>query len=145
MSISSRITAPSLRIKPRMERILALPLAALLLTACAGTDFRTDYQKSQDRAAAFIAANPTLSAKKQEAIRRATLLAGMSRSEVVASWGQPVIVQTYRNGTQELWYFGCHWPHICNDHDEDTDFPLPDEIFNSHALFENGKLVQWHG
>lgn len=126
-------------------KFLSLTLAGTILAACAGTDFRTEYQKAQDRAANFIAANPTLSTNKQTAIRKAQLLSGMSKHEVIASWGRPAIVQAYRGGAQELWYFGCHWPHICTDSDEDSSFPAPDEIFNSHALFENGKLVEWHG
>jgi hypothetical protein len=118
-------------------------LAATVLAACSGTGFKTDYQVAQERAAAFIAANPTLSADKKAAIRRATLVSGMAKREVIASWGRPVIVQKYRGGSQEYWLFGCHWPHICAGYDEDTDFPLPSEIYQSHAIFENGKLIKW--
>ena len=126
-------------------RLLSVSLAGGLLAACAGADLRTDYQVSRDRAAAFLAANPGLDAKKQRAIRQATLVAGMTRREVIASWGYPVIVRKFRDGAQEYWLFGCHYPHMCTDSDEDTLFPMPEDIFNSHALFENGRLVQWHG
>lgn len=126
-------------------KALSLSLAGILLAACAGADLRTDYQVARDRAATFLAANPALGTEKRNAIRNATLLAGMSKREVIAAWGRPVIVRRYRGGTQEYWLFGCYWPHICTDSDEDNNFPMPEDIFNSHALFENGALVSWHG
>ncbi|MBT5046968.1 MAG: hypothetical protein HOM58_00570 [Rhodospirillaceae bacterium] len=124
-------------------KFLSVALAGTVLTACAGADLRTDYQISRDRAAAYIAANPALSPRKQDALRKATLLTGMSKRDVIASWGRPAIVQKYHGGSQEYWLFGCHWPHTCSDSDDDGLFPMPEDIFNSRALFENGKLVRW--
>lgn len=143
MTASADTNARRPRRGSMITKILSVALAGTVLAACAGTDLRTDYQISRDRAAAYIAANPDLSTRKQDALRKATLLAGMSRREVIASWGRPAIVQKYRGGSQEYWLFGCHWPHTCSDSDEDTSFPMPEDIFNSRALFENGKLVRW--
>lgn len=145
VSANTPLKTSSSRWLSRSARLLSLSLAGTILAACTGADFRTDYQVSRDRAAAYLAANPGLGAEKEAAIRQATLVAGMTKQDVVAAWGRPVIVRNYRSGTQEYWLFGCHWPHICTDSDEDNLFPAPEDIFNSHALFESGRLVSWHG
>ena len=68
---------------------------------------------------------------------------GMSKRDVVAAWGRPVIVRNYSQGGPEYWYFGCDWPHTCNHSDSEDGYPLLDEVYQSQAEFKDGKLVYW--
>ncbi len=63
--------------------------------------------------------------------------------QVVAAWGRPALVERYRGGAVQYWYFGSSWPHHCTD--PDHRFPAPDEIYQSRALFQNGRLLEWQG
>jgi len=67
---------------------------------------------------------------------------GMTKEQIIAAWGKPAYVKRYSSRTEE-WFFGCGWPHSCETPDEDTNFPLVDEIFNSWAIFTDGKLSEW--
>ena len=74
-------------------------------------------------------------------MQRFDLRKGMTMEQVIATWGRPAVVQRYRNGAMQYWYFGCDWPHLCTTADE--MFPTPDEIYNSQAMFIDGKVVSW--
>ena len=67
---------------------------------------------------------------------------GMTKEQIIAAWGKPAYVQRYSSRTEQ-WFFGCGWPHSCETPDEDNNFPLLDEIFNSRAIFTDGKLSEW--
>ena len=99
-----------------------------------------------ERAEAYLAAHPDLPARTAAAIRSNTIHDGMTMPQVIAAWGRPVVVQKFREGKVEHWFFGCVWPHFC----EDVDFSLvrrwranPGDIYKSNALFENGVVVDW--
>ena len=123
--------------------LATLIVSALLLAGCSGAGFRTDAQILAEKAENYIAAHPELSDKTKTDIRLARLHEGMSKREVVAAWGRPVIVRKYSRNGSEYWYFGCDWPHTCSYPDEDTNYPLIDEIYESQAEFKAGKLVYW--
>jgi hypothetical protein len=116
---------------------------AVVLLACADGGLGSDYRAAHDRANAFLAANPDLAPMTANAIRALDLHQGMSMPQVVAAWGRPALVERYRGGAVQFWYFGCGWPHHCTD--PDHRFPAPDEIYQSHALFQDGRLVEWQG
>jgi hypothetical protein len=118
----------------------ALVASVLLLAGCAG--LKTDYELMRERAHAYVAAHPKLAPETAGAIRSNQVHEGMTMAQVVAAWGRPVVVQRFRNDTVQYWFFGCDWPHICTDADGRW-FPSPDEIFQSRALFDNGRLVEW--
>ena len=59
-------------------------LLGLVLSACAGTDMRTDRQVASDRVNAYLAANPETSKDVADAMRRFDLRKGMTPAEVVA-------------------------------------------------------------
>lgn len=128
-----------------VRRLACLAVGGALLAACSGAGLRTDYQIAHERAAAYVAAHPELDRETAAAIARLELRKGMSREEVIAAWGYPAVAQRFRRGTVDYWYFGCYFPHLCTDPDEESTllFPSPDQIFQSRALFENGKLVSW--
>jgi len=115
-------------------------LVALLatVTACSG-NFQTDRGIAADRANAYVAAHPKLPAGTADNILHLRVAEGMTMEQVIAAWGRPAVVNRYRNGTQQHWFFGCDWPHHCSDSDE--YFPMPDEIFSSQVVFENGIAV----
>jgi hypothetical protein len=126
-------------------RILgAMAVSALLLAGCSGAGFKTHAQILSERAESYIAAHPELDEKTKQDIRLARLHKGMSKHEVIAAWGRPVAVRKYSRAGSEYWYFGCDWPHICSYPDEDNHFfPQIDEVYESQAEFEDGKLVYW--
>ncbi len=121
----------------------SLIAVAIILSACVEGGLRTDYRLAHDRANAFLAANPDLAPTTANAIRALDLHEGMSMPQVVAAWGRPALVERYRGGAVQYWYFGCDWPHHCTD--PDHRFPAPDEIYQSRALFQNGRLLEWQG
>ena len=123
------------------RRILRiLPIAMVLaLAGCAG--MRSDYDIAHQRVAAYLQSHPDLDAQTREAMQQFDLRKGMTMEQVIATWGRPAVVQRFRNGAMQYWYFGCDWPHFCMTADE--MFPSPDEIYNSQAMFIDGKVVSW--
>ncbi len=70
----------------------------------------------------------------------------MTMEQVVAAWGPPAVVQKFRDGAVQYWFFGCDWPHFCNNLDLKLSrrlFAAPGQIYQSRALFENGVVVDW--
>ena len=114
-------------------------VVACLLAGCAG--LKSDYDIIRERAQAYVAKHPELPSKTAEAIKSNTIHKGMTMRQVVAAWGGPAVVQKFRDGVVQYWFFGCHWPHSCNE--PERMFPEPHEIFYSRALFENGVVVEW--
>lgn len=126
----------------RLRACAVLLLVAAVVWGCSG-ELKTDYQLVREYAARYVAAHPELEADTRAAILEADLRKGMTMDQVAAAWGPPVVVQRFRGGAVQYWFFGCHWPHLCTNPDDDSLFPEPDEIFQSRALFEDGRLVQW--
>ncbi len=123
------------------------PLAVaifVLVAGCAG--MKTDYEVMRQRAGEYVSAHPKLTPATAEAIRSNEIATGMTMRQVMAAWGRPVIVQRFRGGAVQYWFFGCHWPHFCTNADSDGPgwaSQSPDEIYQSRALFQDGKLVEW--
>ncbi len=122
-----------------MTTTLRLFAVVWLISGCAG--LKTDRDIARERAQTYLAAHPKLASNTAEAIRANLILDGMTMEQVVAAWGPPAVVQRFREGTLQYWFFGCDWPHFCDG--PDLDYPGPDEIFQSRALFENGVVVDW--
>jgi hypothetical protein len=118
----------------------ALVVSVVLLAGCAG--MKTDYQVMRERAGRYVAAHPGLAPGTAEAIRSNRIRAGMTMEQVIAAWGRPVLVRRFGADSQ-LWYFGCGWPHACAGSDEDTGAQLAEEIFESRAQFDIGRVVEW--
>ena len=119
----------------------AIASAALLaaLAACSG-DFRTDRTIAAERATSYVSSHPNLPAATADDISRLRARVGMTMEQAIAAWGRPAVVQRFRGGAQQFWFFGCDWPHHCSNSDDDL-FPTPNEIFSSQILFENGIAV----
>ena len=115
-------------------RLLAL---VFLVAGCAG--LKTDYEIAKERAETYVAAHPNLSSSS--AIRANTIRDGMTMEQVIAAWGRPVVIQKFRDGALQYWFFGCDWPHFCKSSNRVRSGP--DEIYYSRALFENGVVVDW--
>ena len=140
----SMTTASAVRRANCLSARLALVVSFLLLAGCAG--LKTDSQVMRERASSYVAAHPELAPRTADTIRSNEIHQGMTMEQVVAAWGRPVVVQRFRGDTVQYWFFECHWPHFCTNPDEDSRsglFPEPDEIFQSRALFQNGRLVEW--
>ena len=116
-------------------------IAALALLAGCSGQFRSDYDIAHERVAAYVKQHPGLDAETKDAMLRFELRNGMTMEEVIATWGRPAVVQRFREGQQQYWFFGCDWPHYCNVADQ--MFPTPDEVYQSRALFESGRVVAW--
>jgi len=125
------------------RRIGTILIFGALLSGCAGGSLKTDHTIAQERVQAYLAANPSLDPAIASAIGRMQLHKDMTKEQIIAAWGKPAYIQQYSAKTEQ-WFFGCGWPHSCESPDEDADFPLPDEIFNSRAIFSNGKLSEWN-
>lgn len=115
-------------------RALVLAGGLLSLAACAGLE--TDRSLAAQRAANYVVNHPDLPPATAESIRKLQARVGMTMEQVIAAWGRPAVVKSFRDGAQQQWFFGCDWPHHCSDSDE--MFPMPDEIFTSQVIFENG-------
>lgn len=111
----------------------------VLLIATALTGCKTDSQLLNDGALAYVAANPALDRKTAAAIAANRLHEGMNKEQVIAAWGEPVIVQRFDNN-REYWFFGCVWPHHCNS----ISIGQPtEEQYESRAYFKGDKLIDW--
>lgn len=131
------------RVGPGRTAIAAIALfvAAVFSAACAGSGLTTDYDMAQQRIARYLSTHPDLDPATAAAIRRAEVRKGMTAEQVVAAWGPPIEVKRFRSGALQHWFFGCNWPHICNDADE--WFPTADEIYQSSVLLENGRVIDF--
>ncbi len=124
----------------------SLRLFAVLWLVSGCTGLKTDLDIAKERAQTYLVAHPNLASNAAEAIRANTILVGMTMEQVTAAWGRPAEKEQYRDGAVQYWFFGCDWPHYCTDPDRDNRrdlFPAPDSIYQSRALFENGRLVEW--
>ena len=122
-----------------LKRILAI--AALALLAGCSLPVQTDYDIAHERVAAYIARHPDLDPETKAAMRRFELRNGMTMEQVIATWGRPVEVQRFRGGQQQYWFFGCEYPNFCSG--PDNSYSSPEDIYQSRALFENGRVVSW--
>ena len=122
-----------------MTKVLCIFAVACLLAGCAG--LKTDRDVARERTQIYLAAHPNLAPNVAEAIKAYVLLEGMTMEQVIGAWGRPAVVQKFRDGAVQYWFFGCDWPHFCDV--PERRFPEPDEIFQSRALFENGVVVEW--
>ncbi len=109
-----------------------------LIAGCVG--LKTDRDIARERAQAYLAAHPKLASNTAAAIRGNLILDGMTMEQVIAAWGQPAVVQKFREGVQ-YWFFGCDWPHFCIF--PDRSLSSPDLIYQSRARFDNGVVVDW--
>ena len=119
----------------RIGRMVTIPLLAAL-AGCSG-QIKTDYEITHERVAAYIAQHPGLDAETRDAMQHFDLREGMTMEQAIATRGRPVMVQLYRDGQQQYWYFGCDWPNICSPSDHGSP------AYRSHAMFENGRVLYW--
>lgn len=124
-----------------MRRISFALAICLFAAACAGLDLKTDRQIARDRLEAYLVAHPATDKDTATAMRRFELRTGMTKQEVIATWGRPVELQKWRSGTVDLWYFGCAWPNRCEFTDRRRGI-LEDPI-RPEAYFKKDRLTQW--
>jgi hypothetical protein len=107
---------------------------ATALTGC-----KTDHSIMNDRARAYVETHSGLNPETAKAIASNQIHRGMSKEQVIAAWGEPVVTQRFDNNV-EYWYFDCVWPHQC----ESPSFGMsPEEQYLSRALFRDGRLIDW--
>ena len=145
MSLSEKLTSRVSRSIGKTGKMSVVILFGLVLSACAGTDLRTDRQVASDRVNNYLAANPETSKEVAEAMRRFELRKGMTAAEVVAVWGEPKAKKTWRDGQDLVLVFPCdRWPNACQSslrlggRIERTEQQLSPE-----AIFTNGQLTKW--
>ncbi|NKB21654.1 MAG: hypothetical protein GKS01_14270 [Alphaproteobacteria bacterium] len=124
------------------QNIGIIAVASIFVVGCSSENFKSDHTVAHERTQSYLAANPSLSPPIARAIGRMELHKGMTKEQIIAAWGKPAYIQRY-SAQSEQWFFGCGWPHSCDTPDEDTNFPLLEEIFNSRAIFNDGKLSEW--
>jgi hypothetical protein len=132
----------------RIRTWIKLPVCAALLVAVAGcAGWKTDYTAAKERAAAYVAAHPSLDSATATAIRNNRVAKGMTREQVVAAWGRPALVKRFRDGQLEQWFFGCDWPHSCNPPGSfrEAAAMMADDYYDSQAYFENGVVTEVKG
>ena len=117
-------------------RLLAL---AFLIAGCAGV--KTDFDIAKERAQIYVTAHPDLPSNTAEAIWSNTIHEGMTMEQVIAAWGPPAVVEKFREGTLQYWFFGCDRPHFCAAHDG-INWNTTHK-YQSRALFENGVVADW--
>ncbi len=117
-------------------RLLAL---AFLVVGCAG--LKSDYDIAKERAQIYVAVHPDLPSNTAEAIRTNTIQNGMTMEQVIAAWGPPAVVEKFREGTLQYWFFGCDRPHFCKSQNRVRSGP--EEIYHSRALFQDGVVADW--
>ena len=122
-----------------MTKALRLFALVWLIAGCAG--LKSDYDIARERAQTYVAAHPKLATNTAAAIGSNSIHEGMSMEQVIAAWGRPALVQKFRGGVVQYWFFGCDWPHFC--HPPERRSGGLDEIYRSRALFENGVVVDW--
>ena len=125
----------------------ALGVVLLLAGGCAG-EWKTDRQLARERANGYIAAHPDLGSNVAAAIRGLELFEGMTPAQVTASWGKPAVIQKSLNGTSELWYFPCEYPHFCagmggSTRRRGSSGGSEEDRYQSRAFFVDGRLAEW--
>lgn len=122
-----------------MTRMSYSVTALLIATALAGC--KSDYQALNDQSRRYVAAHAELDRKTAALIAANRIQIGMTREQVIAAWGKPVVVQRFDRSV-EYWYFGCVWPHQC----ESLSIGMSQEDqYLSRALFRDGKVIDWQG
>lgn len=122
-----------------MVRIPYSVTALLIATALAGC--KSDYQALNDQARSYVIAHKTLDSETASLIAANRIRKGMTKEQVIAAWGKPVVVQRFARSV-EYWYFGCVWPHQC----ESLSIGMsPEEQYLSRALFRDGRVSEWQG
>lgn len=120
-----------------MARLSYFVTGLLVATALAGC--KSDYQALNDEAQRYVAAHNDLSREIAASITANRIQNGMTKEQVIAAWGKPVVVQQFDRSV-EYWYFGCVWPHQC----ESLSIGMSQEDqYLSRALFRNGKVIDW--
>ena len=117
-------------------------LLGLFLSACAGSDMKTDRQVATDRVNAYLAANPATTREIADVMRRYKLRKGMTPNLVVAVWGPPKRKVSWRDGTESQWYFTCgNWPHSCPGMGRSKG--RSEDDISPQAFFRDGRLYDW--
>ena len=122
-----------------MTKVLCIFVVACLLAGCAG--LKTDRDVARERTQIYLAAHPDLAPNVAEAIKAYVLLEGMTMEQVIGAWGRPAVVQKFRDGAVQYWFFGCDRPHFCAAHDG-INWNTTHK-YQSRALFENGVVADW--
>ena len=138
------IWIPTMPVRRWVGAILSVTF--VLVAACT-TDGKTDRQTARERANAYVAANPELDPKIAASIRELDLIKGMTPAHVTAAWGKPAIVQKSMNGTTQLWYFPCDYPHHClsggSGGRRRGSARSEEDRYQSRAFFVNSVLTEW--
>ena len=114
-----------------------------MLTACAGS-ITTDVQIAKERARSYVASNPSLDEKTKATILRNDIRVGMTKEQVLASWGRPEQILRFRQGRQEQWIFGCDYPHFCTRNDNRFDSNIVNRTrYETRAIFEDGVVASF--
>ena len=112
-------------------------IALLVVTMLAGC--KTDSQLRTDQARAYVASHGELEKRTARAIANSRVHNGMTKEQVIASWGRPVYVQKFGKGL-EYWYFDCVWPHTCDG----LSFGMsPEEQYRTRGYFKGDRLIDW--
>ncbi len=84
----------------------------LLLQGCATVDYK---RIAQDRRTQYVQSHNTLPQWKVEHITQGLINVGMTKEEVIASWGNPRIyegsISHYNNGSDEFIYYNGQYPY----------------------------------
>ncbi len=131
------MTAPTTSGSRRPVHIAAIAIM-VALTAC--SEIKTDQRALKEQAHAYVAAHPGLDQNTATAIASNNVHEGMTMEQVIAAWGAPVEVQRFREGAMQYWFFGCHWPHHCGGVEIGMS---PEEQYQSRAIIEDGRVVEW--
>jgi hypothetical protein len=113
-----------------MKKIMVLVIA-LALTACG---FLT--KMDRDRRTNYVASHPELTEKVRDCIFQGKIMFGMTKEEVIASWGEPA----RKNMSAGKW--GIHDQWVYNRVDR-YGIPYTDPMW--YLYFENGKITSMQG
>lgn len=101
-----------------------------LLVSVAGYGGAASMQEQSRRDDYIVAHDDELSSEIKSAIGRGRVRLGMTKGQVLASWGQPTVIHTYAAGRREQWlYRRFSWMGRL----------LPYAV----AYFEDGELINW--
>ncbi len=124
-------------------RMTSAILLGLIVAACAGDGLRTDRQMAHERVNAYLAAHSNTPPELVGYMRSFQLKKGMTKDQVIATWGKPAVVNKSHGGTVDYWLFGCDWPHHCLSMGGRRKGRSSEDVYQSNALFQDGKLVEW--
>ncbi len=131
------------KMRGRTLGLFAAVAGLAMLSACAGP-ITTDVQIAKERARSYVAANPSLDEKTKATILRNDIRVGMSKEQVLASWGRPHQILKFRQGRQEQWIFGCDYPHFCTRNDNRFDSNIVNRTrYETRAIFEDGVVASF--